>query len=62
LIDFEEDKLVFSKKSGGMIVSDYEERLTSNGQLTKTDAVGLPLPHAKAMSERSKSTSENTDI
>ena len=62
LIDFDEDKLVFSKKSGGMIVSDYEEKITSNGQLTKSDAVGLQLPHAKAMSERSKSTSENNEI
>jgi ATP-dependent Clp protease ATP-binding subunit ClpA len=62
LIDFDEDKLVFSKKSGGMIVSDYEDKITPNEYLTKSDAVGLPLPHAKAASERSKTTSENNDI
>lgn len=62
LIDFDEDKLVFSKKSGGMIVSDYEEKMNTNEYLTKSDAVGLPLPQAKAASERSKTTSENTEI
>jgi hypothetical protein len=62
MIDFEDDKLVFSKKSGGMIVSDYEEKMSPNEYLTKSDAVGLPLPHAKAASERSKTTSENNDI
>ena len=62
LIDFDEDKLVFSKKSGGMIVNDYEEKMNTGEYLTKSDAVGLPLPHAKAASERSKTTSENTDV
>jgi ATP-dependent Clp protease ATP-binding subunit ClpB len=62
LIDFDEDKLVFSKKSGGMIVTDYEGKTNPNEYLTKSDAVGLPLPQAKAASERSKTTSENTEL
>ncbi len=62
LIDFEEDKLVFSKKAGGMMVNDYEGKMSVNGYLTKSDAVGLPLPQAKAASERSKSTTENNEI
>lgn len=62
LIDFEDDKLVFSKKSGGIIVNDYQERAASNGYLTKSDAVGLPLPQTKSASEKSKSTTENNEV
>ena len=62
MIDFEDDKLVFTKRSGEMIVSDYERQAASNGSLTKSDGVGLPLPQVKPASEKSKSTSENKDM
>jgi ATP-dependent Clp protease ATP-binding subunit ClpB len=62
LIDFDDEKLVFSKKSGEMIVSDYERQAVSNGHLTKSDGVGLPLPQVKSLSEKSKSTSETNEV
>ncbi len=62
LIDFEDDKLVFSKKSGEMIISDYEAKAAANGHLSKSDGVGLPLPQEKTLSEKSKSTSENNEV
>ena len=64
LIDFddEQDKLVFSKKSGGMIVNEDELNSGNHEPITKSDAVGLPLPHAQKMNEKSKSTSETNEI
>ena len=64
VIDFDEEneKLVFSKKSGGMIVSEGDGRAKNNEQLAKSDAVGLPLPQSQKASEKSKTTSEHNEI
>lgn len=48
----EDDKLIFSKKSGKMIVSDSFETEAETKPLKKSDAVGLPLPQAEAASEK----------
>lgn len=63
MIDFDEDKekLVFTKKSGGMIVSESDGNMRDNGHLAKSDAVGLPLPQAQKAGEKSKTTSENVE-
>lgn len=55
VIEYDEagDKLVFSKKSGEMIVSDSFETEAETKPLKKSDAVGLPLPQAEAASEKS---------
>lgn len=51
--DDKESKLVFSKQSGKMIVSDSENNPPENEPEKKSDAVGMPLPQAEAASERS---------
>ena len=63
-IDFDEeqDKLIFSKQSGKMIVNEYEDDLPESDLETKSDAVGLPLPHAQVSSEMRKSKGENNDL
>ncbi len=62
-IDFDDkqNKLVFKKQSGKMIVNDFEEDLPDNEPEIKSDAVGMPLPQAQAFSGRSKSTSDNQE-
>jgi len=60
--DTEKDKLIFSKQSGKMIVSDFEEDLLEDEPETKSGAVGLPLPQAQIASEMSKSRGENNEI
>jgi ATP-dependent Clp protease ATP-binding subunit ClpA len=60
--DTKKDKLIFSKQSGKMIVSDFEEDLPDDEPETKSDAVGLPLPQAQIASEMSKSRGENNEI
>ena len=60
-IDFddEQEKLVFTKQSGKMIVNEYEEDLLDNEPETKSDAVGLQLPQAQAAaSGKGKSNGE----
>ena len=49
-IDFDEEKakLIFTKQSGKMIVSDSDEEMFNYEPETKSDAVGLPLPQVQA--------------
>lgn len=65
LIDYdkEEDKLVFNKQSGGMIVSDYEEPEGVEELQGKSGSVGMPLPQAQAAAsgKGSKSNGENQE-
>lgn len=65
LIDYdkEEDKLVFNKQSGGMIVSDYEESEGVEEVQGKSGSVGMPLPQAQAAAsgKGSKSNGENQE-
>ncbi len=64
-IDFddEQEKLIFTKQSGKMIVNEYEEEMTDNEPETKIDAVGLQLPQAQAAAsgKGSKSNGENQE-
>jgi ATP-dependent Clp protease ATP-binding subunit ClpA len=50
--DAEQNKLVFSKQSGKMIVSDTDENSLDDEPETKFDAVGLPLPQVQAFGEK----------
>lgn len=64
LVDFdeEEEKLIFSKESGKMIIADSEnEFVEEDSPESKTDAVGLPLPSVSAEAEKSKTQSENQE-
>lgn len=63
MVDFdaELEKLVFTKQSGKMIVSDVEDKDIDDTPMTKSDAVGLPLPQAQAAGEMSKSKGENNE-
>ncbi len=54
--DKEQEKLTFAKRTGGMIVNDYDAFEAEDDPEVKSDAVGMPLPHAMTSSERSKST------
>jgi ATP-dependent Clp protease ATP-binding subunit ClpA len=61
-VDFDRDnnKLLFSKESGGMIVAELSEKeVKEDNRQAKSDGVGLPLPQAAAAG-RSKSNGENT--
>lgn len=61
MVDFDTDlgKLMFTKQSGKMIVSDYDEPEIDETPLTMSDAAGVPLPEtANAMS---KSKGENNE-
>lgn len=64
-IDFDADstKLVFTKQSGKMIVSDADDEMFDYEPETKSDAVGLPMPqvHAAASGKGSKSNGENQE-
>ncbi len=60
--DSEQNKLIFTKQSGKMIVSDYDGDILDDEPEIKTDAVGLPLPQARGFSEKSKSTSEHQEV
>ncbi len=60
--DAEEEKLTFNKQSGGMIISDSDEDLLDDEPEIKSDAVGMPLPHAQAAaSGKGKSNGENQE-
>jgi ATP-dependent Clp protease ATP-binding subunit ClpA len=65
MVDFDtdEDKLIFSKQSGKMIVSDIEDEVFEDEPDAKSDAVGLPLPQVQAAAhgKGSKSNSENQE-
>ncbi len=64
LVDFddEDEKLIFSKESGKMIVADSENDLIEEDDPeSKTDAVGLPLPSVSTEAEKSKTQSENQE-
>jgi ATP-dependent Clp protease ATP-binding subunit ClpB len=62
--DDEQSKLVFTKQSGKMIVSETEEDFLDDTPETKSDAVGIPLPQAQAAAsgKGSKSNGENSEI
>jgi ATP-dependent Clp protease ATP-binding subunit ClpA len=64
VVDFDTDKniLVFRKQPGKMLVSEPQEDTIDNDDLSKSDAVGAPLPHAEAASQMSKSKGENNDV
>jgi ATP-dependent Clp protease ATP-binding subunit ClpB len=64
MIDFDPDKdaLVFTKHSGKLIVSDAGVSDEDEKPLTKSDAVGAPLPQASAAPVMSKSKGENTEV
>jgi ATP-dependent Clp protease ATP-binding subunit ClpB len=64
LVDFDKDKgaLIFTKHSGKLIVSEHENNDEDEKPLTKSDAVGAPLPQASAAPVMSKSKGENTDV
>ena len=64
-IDFDEEssKLIFTKQSGKMIVSDSDSEIFDYEPETKSDAIGLPLPQAQAAAsgKGSKSNNENNE-
>ena len=60
--DTEKKALAFTKQSGKMIVSDSTGESPDDEPLTKSDAVGIPLPQAQAASGMSKSKGENNDV
>jgi ATP-dependent Clp protease ATP-binding subunit ClpB len=60
-IDFDGEKLIFTKQSGKMIVNEFEDDSLDDTPEVKSDAVGLPLPQAQSFSEKSKSTSETQE-
>ena len=64
IVDFdpEKDALIFTKQSGKMIVSDSADDGLDEKPLTKSDAVGKPIPQAQAAAGMSKSKGENTDV
>jgi ATP-dependent Clp protease ATP-binding subunit ClpB len=65
LIDFDadEEKLIFSKQSGKMIVSDSDNEFFEDEPESKSDAVGLPLAeaHAAASGKGNKSNIDNNE-
>ena len=64
MVDYDEEKkiLSFTKQVGKMIVSDSTGDDQDERPLTKSDAVGAPLPQAQAASGMSKSKGENNDV
>lgn len=59
LIDYDasEEKLIFSKQEGEMIITDDEPEIEDDAPVSTSDAVGLPLPEAAAGTEKTKSQS-----
>ena len=64
IVDFddEQDKLIFSKQTGKMIVSDADEFGTDEDLDSESDAVGMPLPQFAAAPQMSKSKGENQEV
>ena len=56
IVDFdaEQDKLIFSKQTGKMIVSDMDESESDEDLSSESDAVGMPLPQFAAAPQMSK--------
>ncbi|MDQ3087701.1 MAG: AAA family ATPase [Acidobacteriota bacterium] len=54
-VDFDEEqgKLLFSKQAGKMLVNEYDENVFDNEPEVKSDAVGMPLPHAATSADMS---------
>ncbi len=64
MVDFDtnDDKLIFSKQSGKMIVSDFEDEIFEDEPDAKSDAVGLPLPQVHAAAHgKGKTNTENQE-
>jgi len=63
LVDYdgEGDKLSFRKQAGKMIIADTPEEPIDETPMAKSDAVGLPMPHASAAPQTAKSKGEQTD-
>ena len=63
-VGFDEDKdvLTFHKQSGKMIISDVTDDSNGDEPLTKSDAVGAPLPQTQAATGMSKSKGERNDV
>ena len=63
MIDFDEEqtKLIFTKQSGKMIVSDSDAEIFDYEPEIKSDAVGLPLPHVQAAASGKGSKSNNIE-
>lgn len=61
LVDFDKSKgqLNFTKHSGKMIIADNTDDHVNEEPLTKSDAVGIPLPTASAAPQMSKSKGED---
>ncbi len=55
-------RLRSAKQSGKMIVNESTDDSRDSKPLTKSDAVGAPLPQAQAATGMSKSKGENTDV
>ena len=64
MVDFDTETkiLAFTKQSGKMIISDSMGDGPEETPLTKSDAVGIPLPQSQAASGMSKSKGENNDV
>jgi ATP-dependent Clp protease ATP-binding subunit ClpA len=60
--DAEQGKLIFSKQSGKMIINDGDDDLFDIEPEVKSDAVGLPLPHAQIATGMSKSKGEHNEV
>ncbi len=62
-VDYDTDaqKLTFTKQAGKMIISDAPEEDSEQAPLVKSDAVGLPMPHASAAPQLSKSKGEQNE-
>ena len=63
IVDFddEQDKLIFSKQPGKMIVSETDESETDADTDSQFGAVGMPLPQFAAAPRMSKSQGENQE-
>ncbi|CAN5323387.1 hypothetical protein BH10ACI1_BH10ACI1_00510 [soil metagenome] len=63
IVDFDndEEKLIFSKQTGKMIVSETDEIQSDEDLESRSGAVGLPLPQFAAAPEMSKTKSENQE-
>ena len=54
-VDFDEEqaKLIFSKQAGKMLINEFDENMFDNEPEVKSDAVGMPLPHAATSADMS---------
>jgi len=61
LVDYDGEKLSFRKQAGKMIIADTPNDSDDETPLMKSDAVGLPMPHASAAPQTAKSKGEQND-